>query len=90
MKIRINEHPKEVVSSSECSLNQKSLWSLSGTEDTMVTVSLDNLCKKTFGIQEQGHSSGANQILEQPNHLESLLQGPSQQDGDVVTTKTRF
>ena len=56
----------------------------------MVTVSLDNLCKKTFGIQEQGHSSGANQILEQPNHLESLLQGPSQQDGDVVTTKTRF
>ena len=51
MNIGINEHLKEVDSSSECSLNQKSLWSLSGTKDTMV--SLDNLCKKTWGFKNK-------------------------------------
>ena len=51
MNIGINEHLKEVVSSSECSLNQKSLWSLSGTKDTMVN--LDNLCKKIWGFKSK-------------------------------------
>ena len=36
MNIGINEHLKEVVSSSECSLNQKSLWTMSGKRGTLV------------------------------------------------------
>ena len=51
MNIGINEHLKEVVSSSKCSLNQKTLWSLSGTKDTKVN--LDNLCKKTWGFKSK-------------------------------------
>ena len=36
MNIGINEHLKEVVASSECALNQKSLWSLSGSENKYI------------------------------------------------------
>ena len=50
MNIGINEHLKEVVSSSECALNQKSLWSLSGSENTFVN--LDNLVD-TWGFKNK-------------------------------------
>ena len=43
MNIGINEHLKEVVASSECALNQKSLWSLSGSENNYTN--LDNLAQ---------------------------------------------
>ena len=51
MNIGINEHLKEVVSSSKCSLNQKTLWSLSGTKDTKVN--FDNLLKKPWGFKSK-------------------------------------
>ena len=50
MNIGINQHLKEVVASSECCLNQKSLWSLSGSKNSFVN--LDNLAEK-FGFKNK-------------------------------------